>query len=101
MHKLSDRIKRSYADARTGQTFTRFEALDYNAEPDLRFDTFTKKLMPTILKSAVMSSNTIIVVPSYFDFVRVQSWMRKQSGMSFAAISECAPHSILVRAVDR
>jgi U3 small nucleolar RNA-associated protein 25 len=70
------------------KVFTRFEALDPNAEPDIRFEQFTTKFLPSILKSAVMSSNTIVVVPSYFDFVRVQSWMRKQSGLSFAAISE-------------
>lgn len=70
------------------QTFSRFESLDPNSEPDVRFELFTTKFLPAILRSAVMSSNTIIVVPSYFDFIRVQGWLRKQSGMSFAAISE-------------
>ena len=76
------------------QTFSRFESLDPNSEPDVRFDLFTTKFLPAILKSAVMSKNTIIVVPSYFDFVRVQGWMRKQSGMSFAAISEWVSFSL-------
>ncbi|KAL7410812.1 hypothetical protein BDY24DRAFT_343646 [Mrakia frigida] len=80
------------------QTFSRFESLDPNSEPDVRFDLFTTKFLPAILKSAVMSSNTIIVVPSYFDFVRVQGWMRKQSGMSFAAISEYSSNQEISRA---
>lgn len=46
-----------------------------------------------MLKSAVSSSETLIFVPSYFDFVRVKRYLTKNlsslgSDFSFAAISE-------------
>ena len=44
-------------------------------------------MFPATLKSAVESSGTIIFIPSYFDFVRVQNWLSKQ-GTSCAFISE-------------
>jgi U3 small nucleolar RNA-associated protein 25 len=37
-----------------------------------------------------MRQNTIIVVPSYFDFVRLSNYLRKQDKVSFAAVSEYA-----------
>lgn len=75
--------------AGSNQTFTRFESSSPLAEPDVRFTQFTEKIMPTVLKSAVMKERTMVVVPSYFDFVRVQAWFRKQGNISFASISEC------------
>jgi U3 small nucleolar RNA-associated protein 25 len=80
----------AFSDLRYGlQTFTRFEASSPLAEPDVRLAHFTEKLMPTVLKSASMRERTLVVVPSYFDFVRVQAWFRQQGSISFASISEC------------
>lgn len=73
------------------QTFTRFDASSPLTEPDARLANFTDKLMPTVLKSAGMRQRTLVVVPAYFDFVRVQAWFRTQGNISFAAISECVP----------
>lgn len=39
-------------------------------------------------KSAVSSSQTIIFVPSYFDFVRLKRYMKKLDDFSFTSISE-------------
>ena len=41
-------------------------------------------------KSAVSSSQTIIFVPSYFDFVRLKRHLKKVDDFSFASISEFA-----------
>lgn len=41
-----------------------------------------------LLKSAVSSSQTIIFVPSYYDFVRVKRYMKKMDNFSFTSISE-------------
>ena len=57
-------------------------------ELEIRFKFFVDTTLPALLKSAVSSSNTLIVVPSYFDFVRVTNHMRKMDKVSFAAISE-------------
>lgn len=44
--------------------------------------------LPTLLRSAVASSQTIIFVPSYFDFVRLKRYMKKLDDFSFTSISE-------------
>lgn len=41
-----------------------------------------------LLKSAVSSSQTLIFVPSYFDFVRLKRYLKKLDDFSFASISE-------------
>ncbi|KAK4705652.1 U3 small nucleolar RNA-associated protein 25, partial [Phenoliferia sp. Uapishka_3] len=70
------------------QVFSRFDAADLYAEDDARFEQFTTKTLPMLLKSAVSSSQTIIFVPSYFDFVRLKRYLKKLADFSFASISE-------------
>jgi U3 small nucleolar RNA-associated protein 25 len=70
------------------QVFTRLRGEDALEELEIRFKLFTETTLPALMKSAVSSSNTLIVVPSYFDFVRVTGHMRKMDKISFAAISE-------------
>ena len=95
------------------QVFTRFsineggdEAED---EDDLRFETFRTKVwrrasvsaqrmlilsvcvqtLSAILKSAVASAGgTLIFVPSYFDFLRVQAHLKTIEDLEYACISE-------------
>jgi len=45
-------------------------------------------MLPAVLKSAVQSANTAIFVPSSFDFISVHDYFRKQSGVTFAVLSE-------------
>jgi len=59
--------------------------------------------LPTLLKSAVSSSQTLVFVPSYFDFVRLKRYLTKHrsslaSDFSFAAISEYTPTPDVSRA---
>ncbi|BGP47480.1 rRNA-binding ribosome biosynthesis protein utp25 [Rhodotorula kratochvilovae] len=85
------------------QVWSRFEAADVYEEDDKRFEWFTTKTLPTLLKSAVSSSQTIVFVPSYFDFLRLKRYLTKQrsslgSDFSFAAISEYTPTPDVSRA---
>lgn len=48
-----------------------------------------RQLFPSVLKSAVQSVHTLIFVPSYFDFVRLQNHLKQLSDLSFAVLSEC------------
>jgi len=49
-------------------------------------------------KSAVSSSQTLLFVPSYFDFVRIKKHLRTIDGLSYAAISEYSPTPDVSRA---
>ena len=78
-------------------TFSRFEAANPHSEPDLRFAHFTTKTLSQLSKSAVSSSHTLILVPSYFDFVRLDDFLRKHNeqrrrgettNLSYTSISE-------------
>ncbi|KIJ68111.1 hypothetical protein HYDPIDRAFT_107761 [Hydnomerulius pinastri MD-312] len=80
------------------QMFLTFECSNPKDEADKRFNYFTTQLIPKILKSAVQSTNTVIFVPSSFDFIRVHNWFRKQSGMSFAVLSEYSSNQDISRA---
>jgi len=62
-----------------------------------RFSHFTNQLLPPVLKSAVQSANTVILVPSSLDFVRIQNHFRKQQ-LSFAVLSEYSTNQDISRA---
>lgn len=89
------------------QSFVQFDCSSPKDELEKRFQYFTTqvryylsflllvtdastylKLLPGILKSAVQSANTVVFVPSSFDFIRVQNHFRKNVGVSFAVLSE-------------
>jgi U3 small nucleolar RNA-associated protein 25 len=70
------------------QQFNRVEYTNLKDELDKRFDAFTKTLLPAVLKSAVQSANTLVFVPSSFDFIRVHNYFRKRGDISFVALSE-------------
>ncbi|KAK8854697.1 hypothetical protein IAR55_003436 [Kwoniella newhampshirensis] len=67
-------------------------------EVDGRLEWFTKKTIPALLRSAVSRQNTLIVVPSYFDFVRVTNHLRKTDLVTYAAISEYSSNAEISRA---
>ncbi|GAA5880912.1 hypothetical protein JCM1840_003630 [Sporobolomyces johnsonii] len=80
------------------QVWSRFDAGEVWEEDDRRFEWFTTKTLPTLLKSAISSSQTIIFVPSYFDFVRLKRYLSKLDNFSFASISEYTPTPDVSRA---
>ncbi|KAL4074091.1 hypothetical protein V8B97DRAFT_1938099 [Scleroderma yunnanense] len=80
------------------QLFIPFDCFNPKDEVDKRFNYFTTQLLPKILKSAVQSTNTIVFVPSSFDFVRVHNYFRKQTGLSFTVLSEYSSNQDISRA---
>lgn len=80
------------------QTFYRFDAANVQAEADVRLKTFTEKTLPGVLKSAVSASHTMIVVPSYFDFVRLDNYLRQHATFSYATLTEYTSNRDVSRA---
>ncbi|KAK0225581.1 digestive organ expansion factor [Armillaria fumosa] len=80
------------------QGFVHFDCGSPNDEADKRFNHFTTQLLPSVLKSAVQSTNTIIFIPSYFDFIRVHNHFRKQKGVTYTVLSEYSSNQDISRA---
>ncbi|KAJ8584541.1 DUF1253-domain-containing protein, partial [Rhizopogon salebrosus TDB-379] len=80
------------------KTFIPFDCANPKDEPDKRFAYFTTQLLPRVLKSAVQSANTVIFIPSSFDFIRVHNYFRKQSSVSFVVLSEYSTNQDISRA---
>ncbi|PPR05899.1 hypothetical protein CVT24_006640 [Panaeolus cyanescens] len=79
------------------QQFVYFDCTNPVDEPEKRFQHFTTQLLPTVMKSAVQSTNTIVFIPSSFDFIRVQNHFRK-SGYEYAVLSEYSTNQEISRA---
>ena len=54
--------------------------------------------MPDLLRSAVASSHTLIFVPSYFDFVRLNAHLKTIDDLDYAVLSEYSSNSEISRA---
>ncbi|WVO21378.1 uncharacterized protein IAS62_002686 [Cryptococcus decagattii] len=67
-------------------------------EVEKRLKFFTENTIPALLRAAISRQNTLIVIPSYFDFVRVTNYLRKADKVSFAAISEYSSNAEISRA---
>ncbi|KAG2051932.1 digestive organ expansion factor [Suillus hirtellus] len=80
------------------QMFVSFDCANPKDEPEKRFAYFTTQLLPKVLKSAVQSANTVIFIPSSFDFIRVHNHFRKQSSLSFTVLSEYSTNQDISRA---
>ncbi|KAF7315784.1 DUF1253-domain-containing protein [Mycena indigotica] len=80
------------------QNLTPFDCPNPKDEADRRFQYFTGQILPAVLKSAVQSSNTVIFIPSSFDFIRVQNHFKKESGATFAILSEYSSPQDISRA---
>jgi U3 small nucleolar RNA-associated protein 25 len=80
------------------QEFVPFHCAGLKDEAEQRFKHFTTQLLPNILKSAVQSANTVIFVPSSFDFIRVNNFFRKQEGISYTVLSEYSSNQDISRA---
>lgn len=75
--------------------FQRMEAQDLASVIDARFHFFVNKILPQY-RDAVMS-HTLIYVPSYFDFVRLRNYFKKEE-LNFTHICEYTQKSGVSRA---
>ncbi|KAI8992953.1 digestive organ expansion factor [Trametes punicea] len=80
------------------QQFIQFDCNNPKDEPEKRFQYFATQLLPSVLKSAVQSANTVIFIPSSFDFIRVHNHFRKNVGTSFTVLSEYSTNQDISRA---
>lgn len=60
-----------------------------------RFQFFLEKVLPQYRDSAM--SHTLIYIPSYFDYIRLRNYMKKEE-MNFASICEYSSKSEVSRA---
>lgn len=91
----------SMADVVPGvrQAFTKFDAGSVQGESDQRLSAFLQRVLPSLLRSAVSSSHTMIVVPSYFDFVRLEDHFRKSDPvLSYTTLTEYSSNREVSRA---
>lgn len=65
------------------QEFHRFSCEDLDKQSDQRFEYFVHNILPKL------KTGTLIFIPSYFDYVRVRNYLKKDNE-SFAQIHEYA-----------
>lgn len=80
------------------QTFHKFECANAQGDADARLAAFLSKLLPHLERSAVSATHTMIVVPSYFDFVRLEDYFRKANTFSYTTLSEYSSNKEVSRA---
>uniref|UniRef100_A0A7E4V3T3 U3 small nucleolar RNA-associated protein 25 homolog n=1 Tax=Panagrellus redivivus TaxID=6233 RepID=A0A7E4V3T3_PANRE len=73
------------------QEFHRFECERPEDQSDLRFEYFTRNILPHL------DSGTMIFVPSYFDFIRLRNYFKKEN-LSFLQLHEYAKDKKVLRA---
>lgn len=77
------------------QLLIRLSPKNYAQDSNQRFEHFTQAILPSIMKTPD-PQGILIVVPSYFDFVRVRNWLDHED-YSFAALSEYTPQGQISR----
>ncbi|XP_041468149.1 digestive organ expansion factor homolog [Lytechinus variegatus] len=77
------------------QVFHKLECDSYASSHEKRFQFFISKILPQYRES--LMSGTMIYIPSYFDFVRVRNYFRKQE-INFAQICEYTSQANMSRA---
>uniref|UniRef100_A0A8D8JMK0 U3 small nucleolar RNA-associated protein 25 homolog n=2 Tax=Culex pipiens TaxID=7175 RepID=A0A8D8JMK0_CULPI len=79
------------------QTFHRIEVPSLEASYDAKFAHFTTVLLPQ-LRSVTMA-RTLIFIPSYFDYVRLRNYFKKEE-LNFVQICEYSKDGKIARARD-
>ncbi|CAE7233986.1 unnamed protein product [Rhizoctonia solani] len=76
--------------------WTKLDCDDPVKEPDARFEYFKEKIVPNILSSA--QAQTLVFVPSYFDYLRVYNHLVSHASTSVTGISEYSSNQDISRA---
>ncbi|XP_039757969.1 digestive organ expansion factor homolog [Pararge aegeria] len=79
------------------QLFHRINATSPLAAVDARFEYFIKEILPK--QRDTLMSHTLIYVPSYFDFVRIRNYFKKED-IGFVQICEYSKDAKIARARD-
>ncbi|KZC06385.1 PREDICTED: digestive organ expansion factor homolog [Dufourea novaeangliae] len=79
------------------QVFHRFESSSHSQALEQRMEFFVSKILPQY-KDRIMN-HTLIFVPSYFDFVKLRNYFKKEE-YSFAQICEYSKDAKVARARD-
>ncbi|OWR44886.1 digestive organ expansion factor protein [Danaus plexippus plexippus] len=79
------------------QLFHRFNAASPLASVESRFEYFVKEVLPK--QRDPLMSHTLIYVPSYFDFVRIRNYFKKED-IGFVQICEYSKDGKIARARD-
>ncbi|XP_004924541.1 U3 small nucleolar RNA-associated protein 25 homolog [Bombyx mori] len=79
------------------QIFHRFNASTALESAEARFEYFIKEVLPK--QRDTLMSHTLIYVPSYFDYVRIRNYFKKED-ISFVQICEYSKDAKIARARD-
>lgn len=80
------------------QIFQRFESLSPMEDPDARFKYFTNSVLNSVSISTSYDDGLMIIVPSYFDYIRLKEYMTNHSKLDYDAIDEYSSQSKLTKA---
>eukprot|EP00731_Ephydatia_muelleri_P028176 Em0019g1049a len=81
--------------AQLPQVFHRMESQKLLDLPDARFQYFVDKVLPA--HTGALMAQTLIYVPSYFDFIRLRNYMKKEE-INFTHLNEYSKTSDITRA---
>lgn len=76
------------------QMFQRIDCTSFVDDADRRFDYFTRSVLPDFKND--MNKGTAIFIPSYYDFVRIRNYFKKED-LSFVQISEYSKRSNITK----
>ena len=79
--------------------FRKFDTDSVTQSAQDRLQFFVKKIMPDFKQDTMY--HTLVVVPSYFDFVQVRNWFDKESDLDFAEICEYTKYNKMAASRDR
>lgn len=77
------------------QIFQRFECDDPISNSEARFKFFINTILPSLAKSTSYDDGLLIFIPSYYDYLRVKSYMKKSTKYTFGSIDEYCSQSKL------
>lgn len=80
------------------QTFHRIDVLSIQSSFDQRFDYFINTILPQF--KGASKAHCLIFIPSYFDFVRIRNYFKKET-MNFVQICEYTKVSLLLMQITK
>jgi hypothetical protein len=82
-------------EANIPQLFHRVPSSDVQSQHDVRFDYFTRNILPLLSPMNVQEKRTLFMIPSYFDFIRIKQYIKQSNNESHTSsfISEYTTRS--------